>query len=96
MRLTVLKIMFSIKSFQQKCKISQKKHNFSVVDQQFEADVFKVNVILGNEVLLSCILPSHLTDLVSITAWVDSEGNSFTSRHGLGNFSLHTAVQTAN
>ena len=55
-----------------------------------------MNVILGNEVLLSCILPSHLTELVSITAWVDSEGNSFTSRHGLGNFSLHSAVQTAN
>ena len=57
--------------------------------------MFKVNVILGNEVLLSCVLPSHLADLVSIVAWVDSEGNSFTSRHGLGNFSLQTAVQTA-
>ena len=68
-----------------------KKNYFSVVEQQFDADVFKVNVILGNEALLSCVLPSHLADLVSVTAWVDSQGNSFTSRHGLGNFSLHCA-----
>ena len=73
--------------------INKKTKYFSVVEQQFDADVFKVNVILGNEVLLSCVLPSHLADLVSVTAWVDSEGNSFTSRHGLGNFSLQTALQ---
>ena len=69
--------------------LTEKNPYFSVVEQQFDADVFKVNVILGNEVLLSCVLPSHLADLVSVTAWVDSEGTSFTSGHGLGNFSLH-------
>ena len=88
MTLTVLKIMFTTKSFQLKCKISREKNNFSVVEQQFDADVFKVNVITGNDVHLSCVLPSHLADLIVVTAWVDSEGNSFSSDRGPGNFSL--------
>lgn len=61
---------------------------FSVVSQQFDADVFKVNVIIGNDVILSCVLPSHVSDLVRVTAWVDSQANHFTSADGLGNFPL--------
>lgn len=62
---------------------------FLVVHQKFETDVFKVNVILSNDIILKCVLPSHVADLVSVTSWVDSEGSTYTDEASYGNFSHH-------
>ena len=58
-----------------------------VVNQQFESDVFKVNVILSNDITLKCVSPSHVADLLSVTSWVDSEGNTYTDGDSYGNIS---------
>ena len=84
-RLTVLKIMLQLGKIDP--SLNPRKL-FSVVSQQFDADVFKVNVIVGNDVILSCVLPSHVSDLVRVTGWVDSQANTFTPADGLGNFPL--------
>ena len=59
----------------------------SVVEQAFETDVFKGNVMRGNDIILKCIFPSHVADMVSVTAWVDSEGISYVIRGEYGNYS---------
>ena len=59
----------------------------SVVNQMFDNDVFKVNVILSNDIILKCVSPSHVADLISVTSWVDSEGNTYTSQDSYGNIS---------
>ena len=43
------------------------------------------SIIVGNNALIKCLIPSFVADFVSIQAWVDSEGNEFGSRHGYGN-----------
>ena len=43
-----------------------------------------VQVILGNDVLLKCDIPSFATDFVSVVDWVDSEGVSL-RQSSLGN-----------
>ena len=39
-------------------------------------NVFDKQVILGNDVLLKCDIPSFQADFVSVESWVDSEGVS--------------------
>ena len=39
-------------------------------------NVFDEQVILGNDVLLKCNIPSFQADFVSVESWVDSEGVS--------------------
>ena len=44
-------------------------------------------VILGNDVLLKCNIPSFEADFVSVASWVDSEGLTFPVNQNYGNFS---------
>ena len=55
-----------------------------MVHQGFETDVFKVNVILSNDILLKCVFPSHVSDLLSVLSWADSEGNTYTASSSYG------------
>ena len=36
-------------------------------------DVFREQVILGNDVLLKCHIPSFVADFVTVESWIDSE-----------------------
>ena len=42
--------------------------------QPYEAHTFHETVILGNDALFKCTIPSFVSDFVSVQAWVDSEG----------------------
>ena len=53
---------------------------FSAVNQEYETDVGKEYVIMGNSALMKCEIPSFVADLVQIISWIDSEGNSFSHR----------------
>ena len=41
-------------------------------------------VIVGNEVLLKCDIPSFVSDFVSVSDWVDSEGIMYSPSSTLG------------
>ena len=53
---------------------------FSAVNQEYETDVGKEYVIMGNSALMKCEIPSFVADLVQIISWIDSEGNSFSHK----------------
>ncbi len=51
---------------------------FSVLYQDFKAHVATESyVILGNDAILKCEIPSFVADLVGVASWRDSEGNEF-------------------
>ena len=53
-------------------------HFSEVVYQDFKAHVSQeVYVILGNDALLKCDIPSFVSDLVDIIGWTDNQGNQF-------------------
>ena len=52
--------------------------------QSYRVDVGVAQVILGNEVLLKCDIPSFVTDFVSVSDWVDSEGITYSPSSTLG------------
>ncbi|CAB4056116.1 unnamed protein product [Lepeophtheirus salmonis] len=49
------------------------KASLSVVTSQYDIDVFKTNVIKGNDALFKCVVPSFISDFLSVISWVDSE-----------------------
>ena len=66
------------------------KHNilFSAVVQSYDANVGMEDVLLRNDVLFKCNIPSFISDFVSVVGWVDSEGSSHNAEtNSLGKFS---------
>ena len=59
---------------------------FSVTQQRFETDILRENVIVGNDALFKCSIPSFVSDFVSVQSWQDSEGNTVAVGN-LGNWS---------
>ena len=52
--------------------------NFAVISQEFKAHVaLETYVILGNDALVKCEIPSFVSDLVTINGWMDDENNDF-------------------
>ena len=57
-----------------------------MISQDFKAHVPQESyVILGNDALVKCDIPSFVTDLVQIIGWTDSEGKEF-GQTGNSNF----------
>jgi len=44
-------------------------------------DVFKETVVLGNDALIKCQIPSFVQDFITVDGWVDSEGTALLQRY---------------
>ena len=51
--------------------------NFSVANQVFQTSSIEDYVIVGNDALMKCIIPSFVTDWVSVVGWEDSQGQLY-------------------
>ena len=51
-----------------------------MTNQHFEVDIFRENVMVGNDAIFKCSVPSFVTDFVTVDSWVDSEGNALSSQ----------------
>lgn len=61
--------------------------NFTVVRQHFSTRAEDEDVILGNDVLIRCRVPSFVGDFVDIVGWIDSDGVNFVpERQNYGKF----------
>ena len=47
------------------------------VSQKYSVEVHNEAIILGNEALVACQIPSFISDLVEVVGWVDGHGNQF-------------------
>ena len=58
----------------------------SVVNQEYRVAVHEESVVLFNDVIFKCNIQSHVTDLVTVSGWVNSEGETYSSsRDNYGN-----------
>ena len=64
-----------------------KKHLFSSVVQKYEATVSREDILLSNDVLFKCGIPSFVADFVTVVGWADSEGSNYNAQDlsALGN-----------
>ena len=52
--------------------------------QRFEIDILRESVIVGNDAVFKCSIPSFVSDFVSVVSWLDSEGQAY-SMGSMGN-----------
>ena len=45
-----------------------------MIQQSYESGPEEEYVILGNDALMKCKIPSFVADFVSVVSWVDNEG----------------------
>ena len=55
---------------------------FSVVSQGYVTESGNEYVILGNDALMKCEVPSFVSDLVQVHSWIDNENNEFYLKDG--------------
>ena len=68
------------------CRSAKHDILISAVVQSYDTNVGMEDVLLSNDVLFKCNIPSFISDFVSVVGWVDSEGSSHSGEKGyLGN-----------
>ena len=50
----------------------------------YETHLAPESVMLQNDVLLKCTIPSYVSDFVKVEAWVDSEAETYFSGNAYG------------
>ena len=48
---------------------------FPVTSQRYEIDILRESIIVGNDAIFKCSIPSFVSDFVSVESWIDSEAN---------------------
>ena len=48
--------------------------------QRYEINILPESIIVGNDALFKCAIPSFVSDFVYVDAWIDSEANSLMSQ----------------
>ena len=56
------------------CEWNPNNNSFSVIVQNYETGVGYEDVLLGNDVIFKCKIPSFVDDYVHIINWVDNDG----------------------
>lgn len=51
-------------------------YNISVVTQSYTVNLWEENVLRGNSAILKCHIPSFVSEYVSISSWIISEGDN--------------------
>ena len=52
-----------------------------MTSQRYEIDILRESVIVGNDAIFKCSIPSFVSDFVMVDSWVDSEGFNLGSSH---------------
>ena len=61
----------------------------SAIVQPYETDVGVEYVLLGNDVIFKCKIPSFVDDFVTIINWIDNEGDSIYPKINKGKNTVH-------
>ena len=56
----------------------------SVSNQVYDSHSFHETVILGNDAIFKCSIPSFVSDFVTVQSWVDSEGQNYGASTSFG------------
>ena len=57
-----------------------------MTNQRYEINILPESIIIGNDAIFKCSIPSFVSDFVFVENWVDSERNQLGSTMGFGKF----------
>ena len=55
-------------------RIQNKLIFISVTSQRYEINILPESIMVGNDAIFKCSIPSFVTDFVYVRSWIDSEG----------------------
>ena len=55
------------------------------MNQAYQTGPIDEYVILGNDALMKCTIPSFVSDFASVIGWVDNQGNEYHPSLNYGN-----------
>ena len=55
-----------------------------MASQAYKTSSNEEYIIIGNDALMKCLIPSFVADFVSVVNWEDSEGNLIFKENNLG------------
>ena len=58
---------------------------FLVIEQPYKSGPEEEYVIVGNDALMKCKIPSFVSDFVTVTSWMDNEGKEYYPQKHQGN-----------
>ena len=61
----------------------------------YTAEILNEYVIIGNDALLKCNIPSFVADFVSVVGWVDSQGQGYDrmgGKYGSGDMHMNGRI----
>lgn len=82
----IIRNSFKVFNFFVSWSLTKSHHYFSVVNQAYETNVNQQYVIMGNDVILKCDIPSFVADFVQVVSWHDNKGSTVMSSSSYGNF----------
>ena len=50
---------------------------FSAITQNYVTEPINEYVILGNDAIMKCSVPSFMSDFIAVVGWTDNSGNEF-------------------
>ena len=59
--------------------------NLVVAHQHYKTGGSEEYIILGNDAIIKCNIPSFVSDFVTVDSWVDSEGGQIFENENIGN-----------
>ena len=71
---------------------SLKRLNVLVVEQGYRTEPSNEDIVLGNDALMKCKIPSLVADMVTVVGWVNSEATEYRISNNYGNFVGNLAI----
>ena len=68
-------------------------YHISVTSQRYEINILPESIIVGNDAVFKCSIPSFVTDIVSVQSWIDSEAQELGSP-GFGTLLVFQTLNT--
>ena len=57
-----------------------------MVEQGYRTEPSNEDIVLGNDALMKCKIPSLVADMVTVVGWVNSEATEYRISNNYGNF----------
>ena len=67
-----------------------------MTNQRYEINILPESIIIGNDAIFKCSIPSFVSDFVFVENWIDSEKNQLGSSLGFGNFLVKRSFNKTN
>ena len=65
-----------------------------MASQAYKTSCNEEYIIIGNDALMKCVIPSFVADFVSVVNWEDSEGSMIYANNNFGNDRSHLVLFT--